>query len=126
MRHGGVLGRGEAGEDSDRLQTMTDRDRPKTQLEQHPGESILSTWPATTATGVAVKKQEFEKSQPQKKAIQQQLQQALDRVSSETGSRASSQVIGDVGLGGLFSRGTLHGRKKTGSRKPVFRRCRKP
>lgn len=78
-RHGGVLGRGEAGEDSDRLQTMTDRDPPKTKLEQHPGESILSTWPATTATGVAVKKQEFEKSQTQKKAIQQQLQQALDQ-----------------------------------------------
>ena len=79
MRHGGVLGRGEAGEDSDRLQTMTDRDRPKTKLEQRPGKSISSTWPATTATDASVKKQEFEKSQTQKKAIQQQLQQALDQ-----------------------------------------------
>lgn len=39
-RLGVVLGRGEAGEDSARLPTMTDRDPPKTKLEQRPGESV--------------------------------------------------------------------------------------
>lgn len=39
-RRGGVLGRGETGEDSDRLPAMADRDPPKKKLEQRPGENV--------------------------------------------------------------------------------------